>query len=75
MKDTVFDAVAFKRLCAYKGFTQKQIAVLLGIGRSTLSKKVSGKTDFTRSELIRLCEILGESLETMLPIIFAQKVS
>ena len=38
------------------GETQSDIANLLGIGRSTVNVKISGKTEWTISEIDKICE-------------------
>ena len=41
------------------GYTQGEFAKMLHINRSTLSKKMNGKSSFTLEEAFRVCEILG----------------
>lgn len=39
--------------------TQEAFALATGMSPSTLSSKLSGKTDWTRQEIERVCELLG----------------
>lgn len=51
---------------ARKGYTQQQVADLMGISLKTLYNKMNSKNKrggFTDKEIMRLCEILG--LESM----------
>ena len=41
---------------ARRGEKQKELATLLGISRGTVSRKMSGKTEFTIGEVEILCE-------------------
>lgn len=72
---TVFDYVAFERLCAYKGITKSQVANALGISRVTLWRKSIGISDFTRGELDIIADLLAEDYHELAPIFFAEKVS
>ena len=42
-----------------KNRTEMSIAVQLGITKWTMSRKMHGEEDFTWSEVVKLCEILG----------------
>lgn len=50
------------------GKTMKQLADYLGMNITTLSRKVNGQSEFTRSEIEKTCEFL--ELETPLEIFF-----
>lgn len=42
------------------GITRQAFATLIGVGtRETLNNKLEGKTEFTFSEIVRLCDVLG----------------
>lgn len=41
-----------------EGTTQGKLAEILGISRQALSLKINDKSDFTASEIAKLCEIL-----------------
>lgn len=52
-------------LMRFKGVTQAQIAKTIGVSRQSVSKKISGKTDFKAKEmfLIQQAFFKGYSLE------------
>lgn len=54
----MFNKLLFKAKVVSKGMTLKDIADYLGINNATLYRKMSGKSDFYRDEIQRLCEIL-----------------
>lgn len=41
------------------GLTQEQLAKKIGKNNGTLSQKLNGRSSFTASEMISICEILG----------------
>lgn len=45
---------------ARRGITQTTIAKLLGVGKSTVSRKFSGQNDWTISEVEILCEYFNK---------------
>lgn len=50
-----------RRLMSYlalQGSTLGELADFIGIDRSTLSRKVNGQTEWTRSEIQKTCEFL-----------------
>ena len=58
------------------GLKKSHIAKAIGRATSTLSRKISGKSDFKESEINILCEILPiETLEEKEAIFFAPKVA
>lgn len=75
MGNTVFDYVAFKRLCAYKGIILEDVAAALNIKKPTLWRKMRGINEFTRSELEGMAKLLQEGMDALEPIFFAEKVS
>ena len=54
--------VSIEDLCAY-----------IGIIKSAYYKKINGKSEFTRGEIIKICELLH--LTSQVDIFFADKVS
>ena len=54
--------VSVDQLCAY-----------VGISKTAFYRKINGKSEFTRSEIIKICECLN--LTSPVDIFFAQKVS
>ena len=43
--------------------TMENFARVFGVNAATLSKKLTGKTDITRTEIERFCELLDISVE------------
>jgi len=43
--------------------TQVEIAQQMGISESALSRKLVGERSFTREEILRLCNLLGQDRE------------
>lgn len=48
-----------------KGFTQKDLAILINMSRSTYAKKENQKSTFSIEEAIEISKALGVSLETI----------
>jgi predicted transcriptional regulator len=48
------------KLMAYKHVNQTDLAKILGIAQQSVSCKMSGKTDFKRSEMIKLKEYFSD---------------
>lgn len=69
----MFNSQMLKAELVVRGKTLDFLADLLSISRSTVSKKVNGKNEWTLSELQKLGCFLGQ--EKMSEIFFAQKVS
>ena len=55
----MFNVKLLKAELLMKGITNDEFARLLCINKSTLSKKINGKSDWTLSELRKTGEILG----------------
>lgn len=51
----------------------EQIAKLLGISKTTLYRKINGESDFFRSEIQKLTELIPK--EIVLEIFFSEKVA
>ena len=64
-----------KAQIALKGKKNSDIAELLGISKSAIYRKLSGKSDFTRKEILLLINFLGISTDRAMEIFFNQKVS
>lgn len=59
-----------------KGVTAVEMCKLLNISRSAFYRKCNGKTEFTRSEIGKIIEILGiEKSDALTAIFFDEKVS
>lgn len=56
-----------------KGVTAYKLSEVLGIDRSTFSKKCNGQSEFKQSEIQKIIEFLG--IENPTPIFFAEEVS
>lgn len=71
--NTEFDENAMRNLLREKNLTIEGWARKLGISRTTLYRKIHGKSDFWRDEIQSTCEYVGEkSLNT---IFFSKKVT
>lgn len=42
-----------------KGYTQEKLAKEVGISSNSLSRKLLGKREFTLTEVVSICKILG----------------
>lgn len=70
-----FNAEAFKRLLGSKGVSITDLAKCLGISKSAMHRKMYGISDFTRTEIIQIREILEVGAEVLTPIFFDLQVS
>ncbi len=57
------DMRRFKMYMAAAGCTITSLAKRVDMGREVLSTRVNGKTDFSRSEMIKIASVLGERPE------------
>lgn len=57
----MFDEEAMRELLQKKGLTISKWAQFLGISRPTLYRKMRGKSDFWREEILKTCDFVGES--------------
>ena len=57
------------------GHTLTDLAKQLNINPSTLSRKMGGETDFTRSEIVEIKNYLGLSLEEVSSIFFTENLA
>lgn len=57
---------AIRAEMARRGFTQKQLADLLGMSQPTVSGRMTGRTDFTVSEVRAVARWLGVPLVALL---------
>ena len=51
--------VLLKKKIAAEGYTQGDIAALLGVCQNTFSSKINGKGNFSTEQAVMLCNILG----------------
>ncbi len=54
------------------GFTQEQVALDMGIGPDTLSKKLNNKSCFSTREVVAICKLLDISKAEIGAYFFAQ---
>lgn len=59
MNQNTVDTLKIKSLMALKGETQEELADTLGISRSTLNRKLTGKINFTLADLEQLAKHFG----------------
>lgn len=67
----MFKKNEFRAAMARKGTTASEVAKALNIDPATLSRKISGQSDFYRGEIEKICEILELSAEEIMEIFFA----
>lgn len=68
------NTLKLKAVILERGFTQEQIAALLGMTIATFNYKVNNKSEFKASEIKKLSEILNLTAEEVNAIFFADKV-
>ena len=64
------DKLKFKAKVVEAGLTLGGVAAQLGVNPSTLTAKITGKTDFSRLELSKLKEMLNLSFDEFYSIFF-----
>jgi transcriptional regulator with XRE-family HTH domain len=72
-KGIKFDFSKLKGLIREKGYTQEEIAKIIGINPATLSIKISGQ-GFRQSEIRTMALILGITFDEIGEYFFTQKV-
>ena len=60
-----------KMLLAERGVSQAELARVLGCNQATMSRKISGRSEFTVSELNKIKDYFGLSIQEMVSIFFA----
>lgn len=68
----MFNKNMFKAKVAENGVTTKKVAEILGINETTLYRKMSGESDFTRNEIQLFKKTFGLSSGDVDAIFFAQ---
>lgn len=68
----MFKKNEFKAILARKEISVGDVAKALGIDPATLSRKISGQSDFYRNEIEKLCQILKLTPDETMQIFFAQ---
>lgn len=69
-----FDYTKLERLIKEKFYTKERFADKMGIGRTALFSKLTGKTQFKQSEMIKAMELLGFKKEELSAYFFTLKV-
>jgi len=69
----MFDYCAFTDYIRKRGVKLKAVAMAMGMSPSTLYRKATGKSDFTRAEIQKCCDFFG--VRELNHIFFAEKVS
>ncbi len=65
----VIDKKEWQRLLKKAGLTQHQLAGRVGMHENSMSRKVSGRREFTVSELIRIADELHTSPLNLIDIV------
>lgn len=73
--DRMFDRLLFRGKVVSVGLTLSEVAKKLDINYSTLDRKMSGKSEFTRAEIQRIRTILGCTSEEIDRIFFAEELT
>jgi transcriptional regulator with XRE-family HTH domain len=67
----LFQKNEFKAEVVRRGLTLEKVAVQMGIDAATLHRKMNGSSDFYRSEIEKIIEMMGLSGDDVLRIFFA----
>jgi len=67
----MFKKNEFRAMLARKEISATELAKRIGIDTATLSRKISGQSDFYRNEIEKICQILRLTPEETLQIFFA----
>ena len=70
-----FNEPLFRYLIAKKGKSIDDAAVVMGINKATLYRKINGKSEFLRDEIQKFCIAFADSEINPMNIFFASKVS
>lgn len=54
----MLDVLKLKGKIAEAGYTQGALATAIGVSPNTMTRKLTGKIDFTIGEIDRICEVL-----------------
>ena len=69
----MFNKKAFHLAVISADMTYEEVAKAIGINASTLYRKASGRSEFTRSEIQDICEVL--SIDSPMEIFFDNKLT
>lgn len=68
----MFNKNAFRAKVVGAGMTLAEVAAKIGINPATLGRKMSGESDFTRTEIQKMRSILGMTAADADAIFFAE---
>lgn len=71
----MFNANKLRGVMAERGCTSEKLAAVLGINPSTLSRKMAGISEFTRSEIQITAQFLDLSILDIQTIFFAKELA
>lgn len=60
-------AASVRQAIEASGLSKRQVAIRSGLAPTTLDRKISGRTDFTLSELHALSGALGVTVSSLIP--------
>ena len=69
----MFDKKAFQVAIVAADMTYEEVAKAIGVNPSTLYRKASGQSEFTRSEIQTICEVLR--IESPMDIFFTNELA
>lgn len=73
-ENTIYDYSILKGKIVEKIGSRRELAEKLGINETTLSNKLNNKTDFSREEMKKICQILDEPLIKIIEYFFTETV-
>lgn len=74
MEECLYDYSILKGKIVEKIGSRRELADKLGINETTLSNKLNNKTDFSREEMKKICQILDEPLSRIMEFFFTEVV-
>lgn len=69
----MFNKKAFQLAVVSADMTYEDVAKAIGINSSTLYRKTTGQSEFTRSEIQKICEVL--QIESPMDIFFTTELT
>lgn len=69
------NASEFRAAVARAGISNRAIAANLGLSEQALYNKINGRTEFKNSEIVKLVELLGLSMDSVNIIFFSGSVN
>lgn len=71
----MFNSDKLRGKMAEKRCTSEKMANFLGIDPATFHRKITGKSEFSRSEIQHIATILGLSMQDLEDIFFAEELA